>query len=74
MKKFIQISLVIILVFGLFQFIAAPSMDVAAQPSSMGVRNISSITHAPVQDIQMAACLVRIKGVACVKPLVGWNS
>jgi hypothetical protein len=74
MKKFIQLSLVFILMFVLFQAVSGGS---AASPSSVGsnaATHISSPASTPGEGVQMAACLVRIKDVICVLPNVGWNS
>jgi len=72
MKKIIQISLVVILVFVLFHAVAAGSVV----SSGTGESNPnSSPLSTTAEDTQMAAgCLVRVKGVICVRPNVGWNS
>ena len=74
MKKLIQISLIIVLVLILFQAVAG-GVGVASDQAELGVAtNISSVAKTTSEDVQMAACLVEIKGVICVKPNVGWNS
>jgi hypothetical protein len=74
MKKFIQISLVVVLVFVLFQAVSAGSITSLGTVGSSTPSRISSPVHASAEGVQMAACLVRIKGVVCVQPQVGWNS
>ncbi len=73
MKKFIQISLVVILLFVLFQATTGGSVVLADQNSSNVVRNISIMANTHVQGVQMVACL-GIKGMICIKPYVGWNT
>ncbi len=72
MKKIIQISLVIILVFVVCQAVTGGLLI-----SSVGRdlnANSSSLSTA-AEDVQMAdGCIVRVKGVVCVRPNVGWNS
>ena len=71
MKKLIQISLVLILILGLFQFTLAE-----ATSSAIGSSAASSLSiAAPIaEDGYAASCFVRIKGVICVTPNVGWNT
>jgi glutamate synthase domain-containing protein 3 len=74
MKKFIQLSLVLILVIVLFQAVSGGS---AVSPGNVGAHtatHISSPASTSVEGIQMAACLIHIAGVICVQPNVGWNS
>ena len=73
MKKFLQISLVVILVLVLFQTIAGGSTVSVGELGSNTVTAVSVRVHTTVEDVQMAACSVRIKGVVCVQPMVGWN-
>ena len=73
MKKLIQISLVVILLFVLFQTAAGGAM-VSGKIDSNVAQNFASTASGTTQNVQMAACLVYIKGVICVKPNVGWNS
>jgi hypothetical protein len=74
MKKFIQISLVIVLVFVLFQAVNAGSITSSGTVGANTASRISSPVNVSAEGVQMAVCLVRIKGVGCVKPHVGWNS
>lgn len=72
MKKFIQILLVVVLVFVLFQAVTGGSLISSGMSDSNAN---SSALSASAEDVQMAAeCLVRVKGVICVRPNVGWNS
>lgn len=68
MKKFIQISLVVVLVLVLFQAAAGGSMGLAGKIGSNVAEYISSLANTPVQGVQVAAC------PGCKKPTVGWNS
>jgi len=71
MKKLIQISLVLILILGLFQFMPAESNSGAIGSSAASSLGIT----APIaEDAYAAGCFVRIKGVICVTPNVGWNT
>jgi hypothetical protein len=74
MKKIIQISLVVILVFVLFQAVSTASTTSSGTVGISTASRISSPVNASAEGVQMAACLVRIKGVVCVRPAVGWNS
>jgi hypothetical protein len=74
MKKFTQLSLVLILVFVLFQAVSAGSVVSPSNIGSHAATHISSLASTSVEGVQMAACLVHITGVICVQPNVGWNS
>lgn len=74
MKKLIQISLVVVLVFVLFQAVAAGSALSSGAVGSSTASHISPAANTSVEGMQMAACIVRVKGVICVRPNVGWNS
>ena len=74
MKKLIQISLVVVLVFVLFQAVAGGSVVSSGTVGSSTANHVSPAANASMEGLQMAACLVRIKGVVCVQPHVGWNS
>ena len=74
MKKLIQISLIVVLVFVLFQAAAGGSVVSSGKIGSSDVSHISSTVNTSLEGAQMAACVVRIKGVVCVTPNVGWNS
>lgn len=73
MKKLIQISLVLILILGLFQFLPAESTSSAVIGSS-ATSSLSITADSAAENADMAGCLVRIKGVICVMPNVGWNT
>ena len=74
MKRLIQISLIAILVLVLFQAAAGGPVISSGQTDLGAANSISSPVNTPAEGVQMAACLVRIKGVICVTPNVGWNS
>jgi hypothetical protein len=74
MKKIIQFSLVLVLVFVLFQAVAAGSMASSSSSGSNVASDISSPLGTSAEGLQMAACLVSVKGTFCVAPAVGWNS
>jgi hypothetical protein len=74
MKKIIQISLVVILVFVLFQAVNTESISYSGTIGASTASRVSSPVQASAEGVQAAACLVRIKGVICVRPNVGWNS
>jgi hypothetical protein len=73
MKKLIQIALVVILVLVLFQAISPAAMVSAGELGSHTNSSISVRADTSVADVYAAGCLVRIKRVVCVQPLVGWN-
>jgi hypothetical protein len=72
MKKLIQIALVLVLIAGLFQFVAAEP-PVSTMGSSAAV-SLDLTNTSSVENTQMAGCFIRIKGVICVMPNVGWNT
>jgi hypothetical protein len=74
MKKIIQIALIVVLVLGFFQAAAGGSVISSEQMGSSDVTHLSSMSDTSAPGAQMAACLVRVKGVICVTPNVGWNS
>jgi hypothetical protein len=74
MKKLIQISLVVILVFMLVQAIAGGSIVSTSKLDSSTTSGTFFTADTSVEDVHAAACQVHIKGVICVKPLVGWNT
>ena len=73
MKKFIQIALILVLIAGLFQFAASEPVAAGTISSNAAISN-DFRSSATVEDSQMAACLIRIKGRPCVIPNVGWNT
>jgi hypothetical protein len=72
MKKLIQISLVLVLIFGLLQFVAAE--PTARTIGSSVASSLDSGSTTSMEGTQMAGCLVRVKGVSCAMPEVGWNT
>ena len=72
MKKLIQISLVLILILGLFQFIPAESNSGVI--GSSAASSLSITADSSVESTQMAGCLTLRKIVVCVTPNVGWNT
>ena len=73
MKKLVQISLAVIVVFVLLlATVGAPYASVDKM-SSDTAQSISSMTNATVHDAQVASCS-SIKSVSCAVPNVGWNS
>lgn len=75
MQKFIQISLVIVLMFVLFQTAAGGFVNSSDSIGSGIDTSTSTALDTSAEGMQMAAdCLVRVKGVICVRPNVGWNS
>jgi hypothetical protein len=74
MKKLIQIALVLILVCVVFQSATDGSMASARNAGSNAVSGTLLTEETNQADVHAAACLVRIKGVICVRPDVGWNT
>ena len=74
MKKLLQICLIVVLVFVLFQAVAGGAALAAGQTDLAAASHNSSVTNASIEGAHAAACWVRIKGVICVMPQVGWNS
>jgi hypothetical protein len=74
MKKLLQICLIVILVFVLFQAVVGSAATASGQLDSVAASPNSSTMSVSVEDAHASACLVRVRGVVCVKPLVGWNS
>lgn len=72
MKKFIQITLVLVLIAGLFQFVVSEPM--AGTIGSNASLSTDFRSTATVEDTQMAGCLVLFNRVICVVPNVGWNT
>jgi hypothetical protein len=74
MKKIVQISLIVVLVCVLFQAVVVGPASSSGMVGSSPARHVSSAMDTPVEGVQMAACLVGMKGVICAMPNVGWNS
>ena len=74
MKMLIQFALIVVLIFVLFQAVVGGSATASDRAGLGTASNISFLAHTTSEDFQMAACLVGIKGVVCIKPNVGWNS
>ena len=73
MKKLLQICLILILVFALFQAVVGGAALASGQPDLAASHN-SSVTNVSAESSHASACMIRVKGVICVMPLVGWNS
>jgi uncharacterized protein (UPF0333 family) len=75
MRKIIQFALVVILIVMVFQSVVGSPIVSSGTPDEQASSSTSSALNTAVADTQMAAaCLVRVKGVICVRPNVGWNS
>ena len=72
MKKLIQIALILVLIAGLFQFVAPEPTASSMGSSAAFSADFGSTTS--VEDTQMAGCLVLNRRVTCVIPNVGWNT
>jgi hypothetical protein len=73
MKKLIQISLILMLVLVSIQVVVGAGIS----SGSIGSRNITDISYTAdtsAEGVQTAACFIKINGVICVTPNVGWNS
>lgn len=71
MKKLIQISLVVVLVFVLLQAMAGGSMVSSSQVGSSAASGTFFTADTSVENVHAAACVSK-KGVVCIK--VGWNT
>ena len=71
MKKLLQISLIVVLVFAMFQAVLASPTASVGGIGSHQVQNFASTTIR--QGSQLAVCPL-LKGLPCVVPNVGWNS
>lgn len=74
MKKFLQIYLLVALIFVPFQAVIGEVVTVSMHSHIAAASQISFPTNMSPEAMQMAACLVSTKGMTCVKPNVGWNS
>jgi hypothetical protein len=74
MKKIIQLALVVLLVCVVFQTVGDGSMASASNAGSNLINGTLLVEKTSEADVHMAACLVRIKGVICISPNVGWNT
>jgi len=73
MKKLIQVSLIVVLVFVLFQAVAGGSAAPGAEPCSNPGQVSCFAATTSLQSIQVFSCLGS-KGEKCITPNVGWNS
>jgi hypothetical protein len=73
MKKLIQVSLIVVIVFLMAQAVVGGPMALASQTHSIEVQRSSFTTVTPVQNVQLLICPAG-RGVSCMKPNVGWNS
>ncbi len=74
MKTFLQICLTVILVFVLFQAVVGGTATASGQLDSVAARQNSPTSNVSAEGTHMSSCLVQIKGMVCVRPMVGWNS
>jgi ABC-type uncharacterized transport system permease subunit len=74
MKKFLQICLIAVLIFVVFQAVVGGALMASSHSQPVTASQTSSTSNTSSEGMQMAACLVSIKGVICVTPNVGWNS
>ena len=73
MKKLIQVSLIVVVVFVMVQALIGGTMALTGQTRSNEVQSASFTTITPVQNVQLLTCLDG-RGLSCMKPNVGWNS
>ena len=74
MKKLLQICLIVVLVFVLFQAVAGGAGMASGQTDLVATSHNSSAINASAEGAHVSTCWVNVRGVICVKPLVGWNS
>ena len=74
MKKLLQICFIAVLVFVLFQAGAGGGAMASAQNDGVTTGKTLFITSASEDLAQVSTCWLRIRGVICVMPNVGWNS
>jgi hypothetical protein len=74
MKKLLQICLIAVLVLVLFQAFAAEGAMASAHNDGVTAGRTVSTLSASAEGAHQSACLIRIKGLPCVIPNVGWNS
>ena len=72
MKKLIQIALILVLIAGLFQFVAAEPTASTIGSSAISSAGFESSTS--MESARLPGCLVRNKITICVVPNVGWNT
>jgi hypothetical protein len=73
MKKWIQVSLIVVVVFGMVQAVIGGSPALTGQPRSADVPSTYFTTTVPLQTFQLGIC-PDYRGVSCMRPNVGWNS
>lgn len=74
MKKILQICLIALLVFVLMQTFVGGALTAFSHSHPVAASQASFTGKTATEGVQMAACLVSIKGVPGIKPTVGWNS
>jgi hypothetical protein len=74
MKKFIQISLVVVLAFVLAYGAFVGSVDAASQAGSSGSSSLSSTADTSTEVVLTLGCRSSRSGIPCALPNVGWNS
>jgi heme A synthase len=73
MKKLIQVSLIVVLVFVMVQAVIGGTMALTGQTRSNEVQSTYFTTIKPVQNVRLLICPDG-RGVSCMRPNVGWNS
>jgi hypothetical protein len=73
MKKLIQVSLIVVVVFMMVQAVMGGTMALTGQTRSNEVQSTHFTTVTPAQNVQLLICPDG-RGVSCMKPNVGWNS
>jgi len=73
MKKLIQASLIIIVVFVMVQAVMGGTLSLIGQTRSNEIQSTHFTTLVPVQYVQLLICSDS-SGISCMRPNVGWNS
>ena len=74
MKKLLQICLIVILVFVFLQAATVGGEIASVQIDGATAGRAVSTVSISAEGTHLSACIIRIKGVVCVMPNVGWNS
>ena len=74
MKKFIQITLIVVLVLVLLQTMVGGPMASAGELGSRATNDTFVTANRSMDDVYAATCWQLKTRDVCVKPLVGWNS
>jgi hypothetical protein len=73
MKKFIQITLIVVLVLVLLQTMVGGPMASAGELGSKATNDTFFTANESVDNVYAASCWQLRTRELCVKPLVGWN-